>query len=144
MPWHFRDQELQQVQTPDGTEFVPEAVMARAVADYQERIVRDGPQPLTEEFRSPSEDTLQGHVRRIYMVRDTVYLTGVVADTPAGRRAQHFQNLVFGYAAVGVPEFDPDVGRLVYTSIRIIVVSALEDARRLGGRCNGSGSSGSI
>lgn len=134
VPWYFSDQPLQQVHTLDGSKFVPESVMAKAVADYQERIARDGPLPLTEEFQSPSADTLQGQVRRIYMVRDTVFLNGVLQDTPAGRRVQKFQNLVFGYAGVGVPEFDPDVGRFVYTSLRIIVISALEDARTLGGR----------
>ena len=129
MPWHFREKLLHQVQTPDGRDFVPPDVMERAVADYRERIKRDGPQPITEDFRPANEETIQGWVSRIRMRGPDVFVSGRLDDSPAGERAQMTPRLVFGYRAVGVPEIDDRSGRFVYSSIRIIVISALDEAQ---------------
>jgi hypothetical protein len=132
MPWHFRERLLVHPITADGRPFVPPDVMERAVDDYRERLSQHGPQPITEHFSSPGEETLQGRVSRIRMVGDEVRISGRLEDTPAGERAQMFDRLVFGYAAVGVPEWDSDVGVFVYSSIRIIVISAMDEREFFG------------
>lgn len=125
MPKTFKDQTLIEVDRVDSMgDFIPKAVMEKAVQEAQERIDQGTPLLITKKFSDKLND-VQGMVSAIRMEGSTVKIDGIILDTKRGKAVQDLSDVEYAMAGIGVPEIDPETQVRTYRTVTVSSVAAV-------------------